>query len=89
MYYFQILIYFILFMAGQLFQNGQTLGQFFEPLYANSKEMEKKLETYLNSSCVDFIIKFKCKPEADPFANNLSEGGPTLLHAQQVLLSSF
>src|SRR5713226_8282137 len=44
-------------------------------VYANSKEMEKKSETYLNSSCVDFIIEFKRKPEADPFANNSSEGG--------------
>ncbi len=37
--------------------------------------MEKKSETYLNSSCVDFVIEFKCKPEADPFADNSSEGG--------------
>ncbi len=44
-------------------------------VYANSEEMEKKLETYLNSSCVDFIIKFKHKPEVDPFADNSSEGG--------------
>ncbi len=33
MYYFQILIYFIWFIAGPSFQNGQTLEQFFEPLY--------------------------------------------------------
>src|SRR5258708_32610225 len=44
-------------------------------VYANSEEMEKKSETYLNSSCVDFIIKFKCKPEADPFADNSSQRG--------------
>src|SRR5258708_3306383 len=44
-------------------------------VYANSEEMEKKLETYLNSSYVDFIIEFKHKPEVDPFANNSSEGG--------------
>src|SRR5260370_12772069 len=44
-------------------------------VYANSEEMEKKLEMYLNSSCVDFVIEFKCKPEADPFADNSSEGG--------------
>jgi len=44
-------------------------------VYANSEEMEKKSETYLNSSCVDFVIEFKCKPEADPFADNSSEGG--------------
>ncbi len=44
-------------------------------VYANNEEMEKKSEMYLNSSCVDFVIKFKHKPEADPFADNLSEGG--------------
>src|SRR5258708_13032466 len=44
-------------------------------VYANSEEMEKKSEMYLNSSCVNFVIEFKCKPEADPFADNLSEGG--------------
>src|SRR5258707_12471250 len=44
-------------------------------VYANSEEMEKKSEMYLNLSCVDFIIEFKHKPEADPFADNSSEGG--------------
>ncbi len=44
-------------------------------VYANSEEMEKKSEMYLNSSCVNFVIKFKRKPEADPFSDNLSEGG--------------
>src|SRR5216684_4702794 len=44
-------------------------------VYANNEEMEKKSEMYLNSSCVNFIIKFKCKLEVDPFADNSSEGG--------------
>ena len=29
-------------MAGQSFQNGQTLGQFFEPLYLLIKSTRKK-----------------------------------------------
>lgn len=44
-------------------------------MYANSEEMEKKPETYLNLSCVDFVIEFKSKPESDPFADNSSRGG--------------
>src|SRR5258708_14920186 len=57
-------------------------------VYANSEEMEKKLEMYLNSSYVDFVIKFQHKPEADTFADNSSERasnpftcptGPTLI----------
>src|SRR5258708_34846044 len=55
--------------------------------------MEKKSETYLNSSCVNFVIEFKRKPEADPFANNSSERGsnpfacptgPTLIILRQL-----
>src|SRR5713226_8952132 len=34
-------------MAGQSFQNGQTLGWFFEPLYFNSK-----------SHLIDFFIRY-------------------------------
>ena len=37
--------------------------------------MEKAPETYLNLSCINFVIKFKHKLESDPFANSLSEQG--------------
>ena len=44
-------------------------------VYANCEGMEKAPKMYLNLSCIDFIIKFKCKLELDPFANSLSEQG--------------
>ena len=44
-------------------------------VYANCEGMEKAPETYLNLSCVDFVIEFKRNLESDPFADSLSEQG--------------
>jgi Fungal protein kinase len=43
-------------------------------VYANSEDLEQKPETYLNLSCVDFVIEFKRSLDLDPFINDSKPG---------------
>src|SRR5713226_2705837 len=45
-------------MAGQSFQNGQTLGQFFEPLYVSAIHTHRALDGYNTESPEHLHIDF-------------------------------